>query len=76
MKKKFMEGYKEAFSFSRSWEVSIQVLDTQVVGDTATVVCRRRDSILTKDKQQLQDERSMTFKLIKVKNSWFIEETM
>ena len=76
MKKEFLEGYKEAFSFSRSWEVSIQVLDTQVVGDTATVVCRRRDSILTKDKQQLQDERSMTFKLIKLKNSWFIEETM
>lgn len=73
MKKRFLDGYKDAFSFSGSWEVSIQVHDTQVVGDTATVVCKRRDSILTKDKKQLQDERSMTLKLMKLNNSSALE---
>jgi hypothetical protein len=65
---------RQNFEFVKSWRVDLQPTDIQIVGDTATVVCQRRDEMVATDGTKVPSRSSTArFSLRKRAGSWIIE---
>ena len=51
---------------------ALRIQQTEVSGDTALVVCARRDRIETEDGQRIDNETRATFQLRRQGSSWVI----
>ena len=65
--------YRDAFQFASSWQVDLAVTAIQLAGDSATVSCQRHDEIVPRGGRAIVNDTSVTFRLLKSQDSWFIE---
>ena len=67
------KAYRDAFQFATSWQVDLAVTAFQLAGDSATVSCQRHDEIVPQGGRAIVNDASVTFRLLKSQDSWFIE---